>query len=308
VFSSWQAGQVCEADVVACVVELPNESFWATSGDWAQTMRFGHFHICDPLSHSLLQCGSASPAAVIVLGSSSGVCDGIATAAMTFSTASEAHAWICSVQKQFSLPQFFVVSRSGVNSVLSHATPPTAPSFSAISSSVKSFSLLESALQQPEVEMHWGSSEKLLLPTVRVVSLVPLLVSALVPPSFNATWFSLKQSDKDLASCTVLHCQNGVVVASCGGAKLPGVDLRRALSTRAVASIRTERGNVLDACTSVAVFDRVISFNVEKNSVFGSLIKAERSLATICVGTVEFQRPVASVSVAGDHFLVILRE
>jgi hypothetical protein len=289
-------------DSAACVVDLKEDERWATSGDWGQTKRFGYFHILDPRTGMLLQCGNNAPALVAVRGMSSAVCDGVATAAMVFETAAQSHAWLHSVKSQFQLSHFYVVSR-GARSLLTQDQAPTESLLTG-----NGLSSFASMLGQPECLLEWGQGQTMPTSTLRIVSLSPLLVSALVPRSFNASQFTVK--GKSCFSCSLLHCEGGLLVASCSG-DLKATDLRRQFATTAIVSIHTPRGGVLDKCTSVAVLESgLVSFNVEKKSLFGELLIGLEKAALLLkfvVGSAETYCKMMGVSAAGDHLLVLCK-
>ncbi len=197
------------------------------------------------------------------------------------------------------MSHFYVASR-GNKTLMTHAT--------AAQSVVRSFrprldsAAISAFLEQPEVSFKLEDGASLRLSTVRIVSLSPSLISAIVPSSFGAKQFVIEGG----LSCSVLHCDRGVLIGSCHAIDSV-VEWRRRLGTRVLATIRFARG-MLEKCSSVAVLGDILSFNVEKNSLFGELVANERpgQVFFVSVKSHEIQCTLNSVSVAGDHLLLVL--
>jgi thiamine biosynthesis lipoprotein len=82
-------------------VELQEEAL-ATSGDYLQYWKVGntlYFHILDPASLRPLQITSTSLGSASVAASSCALADGLATAALTFSSEAEASNWLEQIKK-----------------------------------------------------------------------------------------------------------------------------------------------------------------------------------------------------------------
>jgi hypothetical protein len=159
----------------------------------------------------LLQVGNDSAAVVTVRGKiSCAVCDGAATAAMAFGSAVEAHRFLHQTKDVLGIEEFYVVSRAGRTLLTHKMAPVVVEERVVVAVNNNKFALL---LGQAEVVIEDESSTRMCLTTVRVVSLSPFLVSALVPEWFCSKRFLI---DREL-NCKVLHNHNGLIIASCEG-------------------------------------------------------------------------------------------
>ena len=88
----------------------------ATSGDYLQNWKINqttYYHIIDPFQLKPRQIQQTAPASVSVLASSCAFADGLATAAMMFSTVQEAEAWATQLKNCYSDSEleFWIVAR-----------------------------------------------------------------------------------------------------------------------------------------------------------------------------------------------------
>ena len=102
------------------LVSLCNQAI-ATSGDYLQNWvvedeqtfeKITYFHIIDPTTLRPLIATPQSVASASVLASSCAFADGLATAAMMFSSAEDAVKWAEEIKMQFPELSFWIVSRS----------------------------------------------------------------------------------------------------------------------------------------------------------------------------------------------------
>lgn len=95
-------------------VELTDMAI-ATSGDYLQNWHVNekkYFHIFRPQTYCPLESTDHSIASASVVASSCFLADGLATAAMTFSSPQEAEEWTRKMQTQFPETKFWVVNRN----------------------------------------------------------------------------------------------------------------------------------------------------------------------------------------------------
>lgn len=114
-------GNTNPEDAIA-IVSLHDQAI-ATSGDYLQNWciddegkseKTTFFHIMDPATLQPLIATSQSVASASVLASSCAFADGLATAAMMFSSIEEAQAWSDELKTQFPELAFWIVSRSEI--------------------------------------------------------------------------------------------------------------------------------------------------------------------------------------------------
>lgn len=102
-----------DAAQAIALVNLRNQAI-ATSGDYYQYWTVGdrrYFHIIDPHLHTPLIASKDSIASASVLADTCAFADGLATAAMTFSSVDAAQAWATSIQDRYPSVTFWIVSR-----------------------------------------------------------------------------------------------------------------------------------------------------------------------------------------------------
>jgi hypothetical protein len=77
-----------------------------------------------------------------------------------------------------------------------------------------------------------------------------------------------------------------------------------------VVSMRSENGAKLENCSSLALFDHSVCFNVEKKSAFGDSLtsSAEHKRITVTIGSIDVICEIISVVPAGDHHLVLAKQ
>jgi thiamine biosynthesis lipoprotein len=305
-FQSWRFKTAPELTQALARLDLPaTGSAWATSGDYGQGKRFGFFHIASPRTGMLMQAAGGSVASVTVQGRSCAVCDALATAAMVFPAPQQAHAWLHRVAAKFQVTAFYVVSRS--MPLLSHKTPPSdVPVFDV--PLVGGFVLSEEtsrviAAGQREVLIATENRE-VAVSTARVASLSPLLVSLLVPESLSLKRFSFCG-----LLCVAMHKSGPLVLASAMGQPVDESvsELRRRTDTAFVASVRMGDA-VLERCSSLAVLEGVVSFNVEQHSRFGLAVAEARPGTTLSVTVppaIVIECAIRNVATCGDHVLVL---
>ena len=103
------------------IVNLQNQAI-ATSGDYLQNwlvsgegdQMITYFHVIDPATLQPRMATLQSVASASVLASSCAFADGLATAAMMFSSVEEAQVWADKLKKQFPELSFWLVSRSEI--------------------------------------------------------------------------------------------------------------------------------------------------------------------------------------------------
>ncbi len=166
--------------------------------------------------------------------------------------------------------------------------------------------MLAVAERQRQVTLSLGSGVEMAVPTARVASLSPLLVSLLVPESFSA-----KQFQVEGLQCRVMHKSGSLVLASASDTlNRRAADARRVLESTFVASItRLDTGAVLEKCSSLAVAEGAVSFNVEQHSQFGVAIADAQAGLPLSIAmpdeAVRMEVVVRDVVACGDHVLVV---
>jgi len=98
-------------------VELKDEAL-ATSGDYLQNWKVGdrlYFHVLDPFTYHPLLVTPTSLGSVSIACDSCAVADGLATAAITFSSRDEAFEWINTLYAEIPELRFWLHSRSDVS-------------------------------------------------------------------------------------------------------------------------------------------------------------------------------------------------
>jgi thiamine biosynthesis lipoprotein len=86
----------------------------ATSGDYLQKWKVGdieYFHVLDPHSARPLKIGPETLGSVSIACNSCALADGIATAAISFPTESEAEHWLNSLKEEYPELRFWLLSR-----------------------------------------------------------------------------------------------------------------------------------------------------------------------------------------------------
>ena len=104
-FDTWKAkklDKMLTKDDVGYLVDLAGEQgvALATSGDYFQIKKYGFHHIMSVSNVAALKASPRTPGSISVLASTCAIADGIATAAMTFGTPSEAAAFLNGVMKK----------------------------------------------------------------------------------------------------------------------------------------------------------------------------------------------------------------
>ena len=325
-FQSWRFKTPAEVTHAATRVDLPVSGVaWATSGDYGQGKRFGFFHIASPRTGMLMQAAAGSVAAVTVLGRSCAACDALATAAMVFPTPQQAHAWMHRVAPQvcgahsfvgilsafgfakFDVSAFYVVSRGAP--VLSHKSAPAdvalfeVPLTGGFALSRATMTAIAAGQRETLIE---SEGREISVATARVASLSPLLVSLLLPESS-----SLKRFFFCGLQCFVMHKSGPLVLASATGQPrdcASATELRRQMDTAFVASVQMGE-LVLEQCSSLAVLEGAVAFNVEQHSRFGLAAAEARPGTTMTVrlpaAAIEIECVVRNVATCGDHLLVL---
>lgn len=311
-FAAWRKGVPPSVTKVVQKISLPKASpgVFATSGDYFQSRRFGFTHLVNPLSGMCLQAGPSSVASVTILASRSAlICDGLATAAMMFDTRASAHAFLHSIAVEAGLTSFFVSTRS--QGCLDHSKPAVQiieqPVF--LGGLSLSGPLLEQlAPRYDPVALHFPQSNKTLhVSTFRLVSISPPLFSLLVELPLPGKQFRALGLE-----FSVLHGDSPplVICAVVGTLPSSAVQLRRQLDSHFSVSVLC-RGSTLANCSSLAVTNSVISFNVEMHSQFGvqlqdaqpgDVVHLKLPDGGMLASAVECR--LREIIAAGDHFFV----
>lgn len=104
-FDAWKEkklDQMLTKDDVGYLVDLADEKgvAIATSGDYFQIKKYGFHHIMSAANVAAVKASPRTPGSISVLAATCALADGIATAAMTFGTPTEATAFLNSIMKK----------------------------------------------------------------------------------------------------------------------------------------------------------------------------------------------------------------
>lgn len=297
----------------ATIVPLKGSYQSATSGDYARPRRFAYTGFVDPRTGLCLQASVQSMAhCTIIMSDDSktqpnlcGLCDALATAAMLHPSPSSAHRWLLSVREKLpTLKAFYVASRHEMLSHKDTVRPIDSflllPSLGGLAISAESMTLFNQ--HQPEAQVAITAEKSIMtVRTARIASITPALVSVLLEDSSKL----LKQFTVQGISCSALHQSGHLLVATIATSK-PLV-LRRELSTSQIATIRyVDADVVLPKCSSLAILENVLSFDVEQESGFGMRVSTARPghRMEVLFCNKKIGCSVREVSNCGDHWIV----